>query len=177
MPSQVAFFRNMNLGQARSRSPRSSDLVEAFTAAGATRVVNFQTNGTVIFDGPHPRRIAAGVVRLLTGLTGYDDLVVVRPADWLVELAARLDPDLPAAEVALYDNPTLPPLDLPHVERVRTGALTILALDEQHAVTTTAGSGISAGPVLTGLVGVPVTCRGVPTMMRLAHRLSALGTA
>lgn len=174
MPSQVAFFRNMNLGQARSRSPRSSDLVEAFTAAGATRVVNFQTNGTVIFDGPHPRRIAAGVVRLLTGLTGYDDLVVVRPADWLVDLAARLDPDLPSAEVALYDDPTLPRLDLPHVERVRSGALTILTLDEQHAVTSGTGSGISAGPVLTALLGVQVTCRGVPTVLRLARRLHSL---
>ncbi len=174
MPNQVAFFRNMNLGQARSRSPGSSDLVDAFTAAGATRVVNFQTNGTVIFQGPRPRRIAAEVVRLLTGVSGYDDLVVVRPADWLVDLAARLDPDLPAAEVALYDDPTLPRLDLPHVERVRTGALTIVALDQQHGVTSSAGSGISAGPVLTALLGVPVTCRGVPTMLRLARRLGTL---
>lgn len=171
---QVAFFRNMNLGQARSRSPRSSDLVDAFTAAGASGVVNFQTNGTVIFQGDQPQRIAAEVVRLLTGVTGYNDLVVVRTADWLVALADRLDPDLPAAEVTLYDDPALPRLDLPHVERVRSGALTIVHLDEQHAITSIAGSGISAGPVLTGLVGVPVTCRGVPTMIRLGKRLGAL---
>ena len=171
---QVAFFRNMNLGQARSRSPRSADLVEAFTASGAGIAINFQTNGTVIFDGPRPRRIAARVVERLTALTGYADLVVVRDADWLVRLADELDADLPAGEVTLFDVPTLPRLDLPHVERVRSGALTILTLDEHHAVTSTTGSGISAGPVLTELVGVPVTCRGVPTMLRLAHRLSTL---
>ncbi len=173
MRTQVAFFRNMNLGQARSRSPRSAELVGAFERAGATRVVNFQTNGTVIFDGRAPKRIAADVVELLTGVTGYDDLVVVRPADWLVELADRLDPDLPAAEVALFDARTVPVLRLPHVERARSGALTIVALDARHAVTSTTGSGISAGPVLPGLVGVPVTCRGVPTMIRLARRLGS----
>lgn len=177
MQTQVAFFRNMNLGQARSRSPRSAELVGAFERAGATRAVNFQTNGTVIYDGPQPKRIAAEVVRILTGVTGYDDLVVVRPADWLVELADRLDPDLPAAEVALFDAPTVPALRLPHLERVGSGALTIVTLDTRHAVTSTTGSGISASPVVTGLVGVPVTCRGLPTMVRLARRLSDLPKA
>lgn len=170
---QVAFFRNLNLGQARSRSPRSAELLDAFRQEGASRATNFQTNGTVIFDGPRPRRIAADVVATLTGLTGYDDLVVVRAADWLVDLAAGLDTALPAAEVALFDAHQVPELALPHVERTRFGTLTILELGTGHAVTSTTGTGISAGPVLTGLLGVPVTCRGVPTMIRLANRLRA----
>jgi hypothetical protein len=172
--TQVAFFRNMNLGQARSRSPRSTDLLAAFEQAGATRAVNFQTNGTVIFDGPRPRRIAATVVEALTALTGYHDLVVVRPADWLVDLAGGLDAALPAAEVALFDGRTPPALELPHVVRWKTGTLTIVALEKDYAVTTAAGAGVSAGPVLPDLVGVPVTCRGVPTMLRLAARLGSL---
>jgi len=173
MGTQVAFFRNMNLGQARSRSPRSPELLGAFEQAGATRAVNFQTNGTVIFDGPRPRRIAADVVTALTALTGYDDLVVVRPSAWVVALADSLDPTLPAAEVALFDAPgRMPEVDLPHVVRVSTGMLTVVALGPSFAVTSTTGSGISAGPVLTDLLEVPVTCRGVPTMVRLARRLA-----
>lgn len=168
---QVAFFRNMNLGQARSRSPRSAELIDAFRQAGATRATNFQTNGTVIFDGPRPRRIAAAVVTTLTALTGYDDLVVVRAADWLIDLAAGLDTALPAAEVALFDGGSVPDLALPQIVRAGSGTLTIVALGSGHAVTSTTGAGISAGPVLTDLVGTPVTCRGVPTMIRLAKRL------
>jgi len=173
MQPQVAFFRNMNLGQARSRSPRSAELLAAFERAGATRAVNFQTNGTVIFEGARPGRIAAAVVEALTALTGYDDLVVVRPADWLVDLASGLDPRLPAAEVALFDARSVPDLGLPHLVRWRTGTLTIVTLEKAYAVTTPTGTGISAGPVLTDLLRVPVTCRGVPTMTRLASRLVA----
>lgn len=171
---QVAFFRNMNLGQARSRSPRSADLIGAFMGAGASTAVNFQTNGTVIFNGPRPRRIAADVVEALTALTGYDDLVVVRPADWLIDLAAGLDTAVPAAEVALFDADRVPEVTLPHVEQGRSGSVRVVALGDGHAVTATTGTGMSAGPVLTALVGVPVTCRGVPTMVRLARRLSSL---
>ena len=93
MTIQVAFFRNMNLGQARSRSPRSSELLDAFAAAGATSAVNFQTNGTVIFSGPEPTALARAVVTRLTPSTGYADLVVVRPADWLIDTVGHLDPD------------------------------------------------------------------------------------
>lgn len=72
----MAFFRNMNLGQARSRSPRSAELLDAFAAAGATSAVNFQTNGTVIFTGDDPATLAESVVTRLTAVTGYADLVV-----------------------------------------------------------------------------------------------------
>ena len=46
----VAFFRNMNLGQARSHSPTRPVLEDAFALAGAVGVRSFQTNGTVLFD-------------------------------------------------------------------------------------------------------------------------------
>lgn len=174
MGIQVAFFRNMNLGQARSRSPRSPELLDAFAAAGATGAVNFQTNGTVIFSGDEPAALAESVVLRLTAATGYADLVVVRSAGWLIDTVADLDRDVPAGEVALFDAPRLPELDLPHVERGATGQLVVHALGFGHAVTSATGAGISAGPVLTRLLGVPVTCRGIPTMLRLSARLRML---
>ena len=154
---QVAFFRNMNLGQARSRSPRSSELLDAFAAAGATGAVNFQTNGTVIFAVDEPAALAESVVTRLTAVTGYSDLVVVRSAAWLIDTVEHVDPDLPAGEVALFNAPWLPDLVLPHLERAPKGELVVHTLTRSHAVTSATGSGNSAGPVQTRLVGVPVT--------------------
>ena len=173
MSIQVAFFRNMNLGQARSRSPRSSEMLDAFAAAGAIGAVNFQTNGTVIFSGDEPAALAESVVIRLTAATGYADLVVVRSAAWLIDTVGHIDPDLPAGEVALFNAPRLPELVLPHVERAQNAELVVHALTRGHAVTSATGAGISAGPVLTRLIGVPVTCRGIPTMLRLVARLTS----
>ncbi|GAA4893260.1 hypothetical protein GCM10025789_08010 [Tessaracoccus lubricantis] len=174
MTLHVAFFRNMNLGQARSKSPRSPELLGAFTAAGAVSAVNFQTNGTVIFSGDEPQRLAESVVARLTQVTGYDDLVVTRSAGWLLDRLANLDPELPAGEVTLFNAVALPKISLPHVETFPTGELVVHQLDTCHAVTSATGTGVSAGPVLTQLLGIPVTCRGVPTMIRLGARLQAL---
>ena len=52
MSIQVAFFRNMNLGQARSRSPRSSDLLDAFAAAVVVRHAVTSATGAGISAGP-----------------------------------------------------------------------------------------------------------------------------
>lgn len=168
----VAFFRNMNLGQARSRSPRSVVLVDAFTAAGAESVTNFQTNGTVIFSATDPADVVERVRPLLLAATGYGDAVVVRSHAWLAELGPRLDPDLHGGEVALFDAPEVPALELPWVDGA--GDVTIVELDESHAVTAWAAASTAHGsnPTLTRILGVPVTCRGIPTMIRLATRLS-----
>lgn len=168
----VAFFRNMNLGQVRSKSPTSLALVQAFADAGAEQVRNFQTNGTVVFQEDDPASVLAGVRPVLAGLTGYSDTVVTRPAGWLLGLADRLDATLPAGEVVLFDASTVPELELPWREPAQ-GLLTILELDEWHAVTSwsAVSPGSSSNTVLAGLVGLPVTCRGVPTMLRLAQRL------
>lgn len=172
----MAFFRNMNLGQARSRSPRTHELLDAFSAAGATSAVSFQTNGTVIFCGGQPAALAESVVSRLTAATGYADLVVVRSAAWLIDTFGHIDTDLPAGEVALFNAPKLPELLLPHVESVHTGQLVVHALTCAYAVTSAIGAGISAGPVLTRMIGIPVTCRGIPTMLRLVTRLTRLTT-
>jgi hypothetical protein len=99
--------------------------LEAFTAAGAESVTNFQTNGTVIFSANDPTAVVEQVRPQLLAATGYADAVVV------------------------------------------------MELDERHAVTGWAAAGTAHGsnPTLTRMLGVPVTCRGIPTMIRLATRL------
>jgi len=175
--THVAFFRNMNLGQARSRSPTSVVLVDAFVAAGAKGVVNFQTNGTVIFSAVAAADVITRVRPLLSAATGYTDTVVVRPAAWVADLGTRLDAGLHGGEVALFDAPGLPELELPWVDGA--GEVTIIEVDELHAVTAWAAAGTAHGsnPTLTWMLGVPVTCRGIPTMIRLATRLRLVAPA
>lgn len=170
----VAFFRNLNLGQPRSKSPGSAALVAAFTSAGADGVRNFQTNGTVLFRAGDTAHVIEEVRESLDALTGYSDAVVVRPAFWVVQLAARLDPMLPGGEVCLFDAGQAPALVLPWTDP-RFPALTIHALDRRHAVTSWTGTqqGPSSNRALTTLTGVPVTCRGIPTMLRLGAHLRA----
>ena len=108
MASSVAFFRNLNLGQRRSRSPTRPELLEAFERAGATDAVSFQTNGTVIFEcDTDPQALADDVVRLLTPVCGYDDMAPARPVDWLRGLDLEQVPT--NAEVSFFDGPTPSP--------------------------------------------------------------------
>jgi hypothetical protein len=167
----VAFFRNLNLGQARSNSPTSAVLREAFLTAGAGTATNFQTNGTVIFTAADPAAVVSAMLPLLTEASGYSDAVIVRPAEWLAGLAARLDPTTTAGEVSLFDATGQVPIAPGWVDP--SGCLTVLDIDSRHAVTSWSdrSHGSSANPVLTRLLGVPVTCRGIPTMIRLAGRL------
>ena len=48
------------------------------------------------------------------------------------------------------------------------------ALTCGYAVTSATGAGVSAGPVGTRLIGAPVSCRGIPTMLPLVARLTIL---
>ena len=169
----VAFFRGMNLGQRRSHSPTTAELLDALRRAGASAATNVQTNGTVIFAGTRPDQLARTAVELLGPVCGYSDAVVVRSEAWVRGLAATLDAALPGGEVALFDAREPPPVDAPWTDPA--SPLTIVALDARHAVTSWAAGrfGSTANPVLTGMLGVPVTCRGVGTMLRLPRRLDS----
>lgn len=169
---RVAFFRNMNLGQARSHSPTSAQLLDAFARAGCPEAANFQSNGTVIFRACGGNENAREVVRLLSGACGYRDAVMVRSARWIVALAARLRQVPPDAEVVLFDGGADPGLPLPWTDP-DTG-LEFLELSPRHAVALwppDAPGGSPATRVLTELSGVPVTGRTVRTVRRLATRL------
>ena len=172
--TSVAFFRNMNLGQRRSSSPTRPELLEAFAQAGATSAVSFQTNGTVIFAAGRrsPQRLADRAVSLLTPVCGYDDMVAVRPVEWLHEL--DLD-DVPApAEVSFFDGPDAFPEPLPW--EAPRGGLVVVSADSRHAVSVNDPEGSSGATwVLEQRLGVKVTSRGVPTMRRLLAKLSLPG--
>ncbi|MET0998725.1 MAG: DUF1697 domain-containing protein [Marmoricola sp.] len=172
MSSSVAFFRNLNLGQRRSRSPTRPQLLDAFAGAGATAAVSFQTNGTVIFESGRrsAQRVANEAVALLTPVCGYDDMVIARPVDWLRALDLDDVPD--HAEVSFFDGPDPFPEALPW--RPDRGGVTVIRADHRHAVTVDDRERSSGATwVLEARLGVPVTSRGVPTMRRLLLKLAA----
>ena len=75
---RVAFFRNLNLGQARSHSPTSSQLLDAFVEAGARAPSHVGTNGTVVYYHSTGPTLVRRVAKLLTPMCGYRDMVTVR---------------------------------------------------------------------------------------------------
>ncbi len=160
-PLQVAFFRNLNLGQ--GVSPTRTQLVDAFADAGVPGAVSFQVNGTVVFDpgSADPRDVGRRVVELLTAVCGYADVAVVRSLEELgaVDLAA-------GDEVAFFDGPAPFPEPLPWTaprhELTVVHASDRLALARNHVEHRSA-----ATPALERLLGVPVTSRGTGTLQRL----------
>jgi uncharacterized protein DUF1697 len=172
----VAFFRNLNLGQRRSHSPTRPELLAAFERAGAPGAVNFQVNGTVVFEtDADPQVLADETVRQLTPVCGYDDLAIARPVDWVHAL--DLDPaHVPDhAEVSFFDGPDPFPEPLPW--EAPRGGLTVVRADTLHAVSVNDVEGTSGATyVLEKRLGVPVTSRGVPTIRRLQVRLASLGS-
>ncbi|MGZ4466538.1 MAG: DUF1697 domain-containing protein [Nocardioides sp.] len=179
MPTAVALFRNLNLGQ--GWAPRRAELVAAFTDAGATGVRSVRSNGTVVLTHPAPARAAAEVRARLRELTGYDDVVVVRRAAWLRDLVRRTDglglPDDVPVEVAFFDARRPLPVALPWASP--DNRLRVFAGDARHAVTTfhdDSGRGSNATVVLQELTGARVTSRGLGTVRLVVERLPPAGT-
>lgn len=174
MPTAVAFFRNLNLGQ--GWAPTRVQLEAAFATAGATRIDSVQVNGTVVFAHPAPVRATSEVRALLRLLTGYDDVAVVRRAAWLADLVQRADgldlPDDLPVEVAFFDARPPFPLALPWA--TPDGRLRVLLGDHRHAVTTfhdDSGRGSNATAVLQEVTGVKVTSRSLGTVRRVVDRI------
>lgn len=133
MTRSVAFFRFMNLGH--RGSPVRTQLVDAFEASGASEVVSFQTNGTVVFTADAPVTTAAAARDLLEAEVGYTHPVMVCPLDTLREIAAFTPlPDGPA--FAEYCVSFFDPFDpLPDIPRSSANGLTeIVLLGTDHAV-------------------------------------------
>jgi hypothetical protein len=169
--SSVAFFRNLNLGQRRSHSPTRPQLLDAFSRAGATSATNFQVNGTIIFeyDGD-AQALANEAVRLLTPVCGYDDAVIVRPVPWILGL--ELDTG-PHAEVSFFDGPDPFPEPLPW--EAPGAGLTVVRADALHAVSLNDLEKTSGATwTIERRLGMPVTSRGVPTILRLQARLRTI---
>jgi hypothetical protein len=166
---RVAFFRNLNLGQARSHSPTSSQLLDAFVEAGARAPSHVGTNGTVVYYHPTGPTLVRRVARLLTPMCGYRDMVTVRSGVALIELD-RLLRGLGDGEVILYD--TKPGFDLPTPIESDDG-LIVVSLDHRRAITQyrPGSHPTNARPFIASLVGVPTTTRSITTMRRVADRV------
>lgn len=169
---RVAFFRNLNLGQRRSNSPTSAELLDAFAAVGASGAANVRTNGTVIFGHTGGQLMARQVVDLLTRVCGYHDVVCVRSARWVVDVARRL-PEEFDGEVCLFDAPEPPPVAAPLEGPL---GMEIVALSHRHAVVVYPPGRRDGGanPFVADLVGVPATSRGFSTFRLLSERLTRL---
>ncbi|MET0997612.1 MAG: hypothetical protein ABWX73_02755 [Marmoricola sp.] len=172
MSRSVAFYRNLNLGQRRSHSPTRPELLDAFERAGAAQAVNFQVNGTVVFDcDGDAQALADETVRLLTPVCGYDDLVIARPASWILDL--ELDEIGTHAEVSFFDGPDRFPEPLPW--EVPDAGLTVIRTDSLHAVSLNDLEQTSGATwTLERRLGMRVTSRGVPTVLRLQAKLRTL---
>ncbi|MFM6849045.1 MAG: DUF1697 domain-containing protein [Terrabacter sp.] len=166
---QVAFFRNLNLGQ--PRSPSRVELVAAFEAEGATDVLSHQSNGTLAFSAPagaDPVSLASSVANRLGPTCSYADVVLVRSLGWLRGLDLA---DLPnGCELTLFDGPAPFPEPLPWTPAPEA---TVLRADGLHAIVHNHAERRSLGTrVLETRLGVPATSRGVGTVLRLLDRLS-----
>jgi hypothetical protein len=166
---RVAFFRNLNLGQARSHSPGSHELLDAFVQAGARTPSHVGTNGTVVYYHPAGPSLVRRVLALLTPLCGYRDMATVRSGSALLTLERRLR-GLGDGEVVLFDAPT--GFDLPTPIETEDG-LVVVDLDHRRAITQhrPGTRPTSAGPSIASLVGVPTTVRNISTMRRVADRV------
>ena len=166
---RVAFFRNLNLGQARSHSPTSAQLLDAFVKAGARSPSHVGTNGTVAYYHSTGPTLVRRVAKLLTPVCGYRDMVTVRSGVALIELDRQLR-GLGDAEVVLYDRE--PGFDLPTPIESDDG-LVVISANHRRAITQhrTGSRPTSANPFIASLVGVHVTTRSITTMRKVADRV------
>jgi hypothetical protein len=173
--SQVALFRNLNLGHAGS--PTGAELVDAF--GGTAHARNFQTNGTVLFDSDAPEATARRALRILRD-KGYRHTLVVRPLlelEQVVEETPGVDPaeNVYRVMISFYDIGTLPPVELPL--RSPDQLVELRRLSPRSAASVCWKPRRTAGDVtgfLERLLKVPVTTRTLDTLKRLVAAASRL---
>jgi len=168
----VAFFRNLNLGQAKS--PTKDQLVCSFTTVGAKNVRSFQVNGTVVFTASRPEETVARTLALLRPVCRYRDVALVRPETLILDLAEHLATEglVDQAEVSFFDHVTDFPVDMPF--RVPRRRCEVREIGAGYAVTLNERPHEgNATRALEELLGVPVTSRSVSTIIRLARSLQA----
>lgn len=173
IPTQVAFFRNLNLGH--RGSPSRAELEQAFTSSDALNVRSYQTNGTVAFDAPDAPATLARVIATLTAACGWDDVAPVRPLALVREIAALPLPEpqlLTTHHVTLFDAT----LDQDSGWTTADGRLVVLARGPGWAACASRRVGGRIGDptvVIQGLTGVRATTRTIGTIRRLVANLDA----
>lgn len=170
---QVAFLRNVNQGQVGH--PTTSDIRDAFAAAGHPDAVTFQSNGTVIFESEDPDSVADTVITTLSSRAGIERDCFSIP---LADIAEIVDvhapaPDIAHRELTLHHAGTIDITD----EAVRRTAAdlecTIIDADDGWIVTLNhrdrGGNGTRIAEVITGDLA---SSRGLPTLIRLVNRFA-----
>ncbi|MBB5632576.1 hypothetical protein BKA04_000799 [Cryobacterium mesophilum] len=165
----VAFFRNLNQGQ--RRSPSSVILERAFVNEGATDVLLVQGNGTVVFSAEDVAVCIRDAAMTVRAASDWDDVVFVRPVDWLAELVRGLDSDVPISantELSLFDEAVAVAGSIPLPGRrctiIRGGPGYAVCLNDRERES-------NGTPTLERMLDVRVTSRGLPTLRRLIRRL------
>ncbi len=166
--TNVAFFRNLNLGH--RGSPTSDELVAAF--GGPTVARNFQTNGTVLFASAFPRATADQARRALRE-RGYQHHMVVRATSELGKIVtetpeAAREENVYRTMISFFDTEHLPRVELP--ARSRDQLVELRRLGPGYVCSVCWKPRSKAGCVtgfLETLLNAPVTTRTLSTMRRL----------
>jgi hypothetical protein len=169
----VAFLRNVNQGQ--RGHPSTADILAGFADAGCRDVVPFQSNGTVVFDADDPDEVIETVVASIAARAGLE-----RDGFWLPleELIGVVDAhgavsDPRRFEFTVHGGGTI---DIGDPEVVAAAALRRCEIVDSGVGWTLTrnhrqGEG-NATPVIEQLTGGRASSRGLPTLVRLAHRFA-----
>lgn len=170
---QVAFFRNVNQGQ--RGHPATADLLAAFADAGCTTAVPFQSNGTVVFDSPHPEIVVSDAAMALAARSGHERQGFGMP---LATLARIVDghtgeADVARRELTLHSGGTIDPDD-PGVigEAAHRRCLIVDSGDGWVVSVNERDRESNATPVVERITGLAATSRGMPTLARLVDRFA-----
>jgi len=168
----VGFLRNVNQGQ--RGQPSTDDVRDAFAEGGATEVVPFQTNGTIVFEADDPALVIERAVGALV-VRGHD-----RDGFWmpLSQVAEIVDGHAAAAdasrrELTLHAGGRIDLDDHAVITEATKRRCVILATGDGWAVTANERDRESnATPAIERIIAAPATSRGLPTLVRLVDRFA-----
>jgi uncharacterized protein (DUF1697 family) len=167
----VAFLRNVNQGQ--RGHPSTTEIADAFAAAGADEIELFQSNGTVLFAADDPEVVLDRAVAALAAASGHEREAYGMP---LAELARIVDAHAAAVdagrrELTLHGGGTID-LDAPDVvaQAARVRCVIVDAGPGWIVSTNERDRESNATPLAQRLTGTPATSRGLPTLVRLVDR-------
>ena len=167
----VAFLRNVNQGQRGHLT--TTDLRDAFAAAGSDDAATFQSNGTVVFTSDDPDAVMEHVLAVLTSRSGREQEGFSMPLADLTEIVDRHGdgPGVARTELTLHAAATIDLADPALLEEaarrktevIETGDGWIVSLNERSHES-------NATPIIERVTGRPATSRGMPTLIRLVAR-------
>lgn len=174
----AAFFRNLNLG--RARSPSKAQFEAAFMEAGAASASSFLTNGSLVFEAASEARahkVLAGACKNMHASCGLIEPGFLRTMDYLAELVAAgpfslVDPASVYERCITFlhaDSTELPALPL----ESKRGDVEILMFTDTEALSLSRKIGNTPGSpnaLLEKRLGRPATTRAWNTVVRMVDK-------